>query len=297
MKLSICIPVYNFDVRPLVYELNKQIKANTIDAEIILIDDASNEAFKEINSELKLSVNQFIFLKENVGRSKIRNLFADYSTGDYLLFLDCDGRIINSSFLEKYISFLEDNNNISVIYGGRSVQENPPSTNNLLRWKYAQERENPTVEERKKQPYITFQTNNFIIKKDVFLKTFFSPEYSKYGYEDVWFALDLEENNVPISHIQNPILNDDLEANSVYLKKIEEATENLLEMLLKEPKKAEKIKLVKAFQYSKKTKIDFVFLWFFKRYKNKIVQKLSSGKASLYYLDIYKLGLMLEKEK
>ncbi|WP_435525706.1 hypothetical protein [Chryseobacterium indoltheticum] len=48
MKISVCIPVYNFDVRELVYDLKKEIENQNIDAEIILIDDASEESFHNV---------------------------------------------------------------------------------------------------------------------------------------------------------------------------------------------------------------------------------------------------------
>lgn len=43
MKLSICIPVYNFDVNGLVNDLNDQIVSHNLDAEIIPIDQLSRE--------------------------------------------------------------------------------------------------------------------------------------------------------------------------------------------------------------------------------------------------------------
>jgi len=64
MKISVCIPVYNFDVRSLVYDLKKEIKNQSIDAEIILIDDASDGNFIEINNELQDQVEQFVFLEK-----------------------------------------------------------------------------------------------------------------------------------------------------------------------------------------------------------------------------------------
>lgn len=70
MKLSICIPVYNFDVNGLVNDLNDQIVSHNLDAEIILIDDASDAEFVQKNKPLENIVNHFIFLDNNIGRSK-----------------------------------------------------------------------------------------------------------------------------------------------------------------------------------------------------------------------------------
>ena len=46
MKISVCIPVYNFDIRELVNSLSKEITNAELNAEIILIDDASSKDFK-----------------------------------------------------------------------------------------------------------------------------------------------------------------------------------------------------------------------------------------------------------
>ena len=86
MKLSICIPVFNFDVNDLINDLQNQIDTNQLEAEIVLIDDASSQTFVNINKNLETKVSQFIFLEKNIGRSKIRNLFLKYTKSEYLLF-------------------------------------------------------------------------------------------------------------------------------------------------------------------------------------------------------------------
>lgn len=109
MKISVCIPVYNFDIKNLVIALRTEIQTNQIDAEIILIDDASDNRFNEIYKEASVYTNQFLFLDKNIGRSKIRNLFLKHTKGDYLLFLDCDAKIDNTDFLKNYLQEIEQN--------------------------------------------------------------------------------------------------------------------------------------------------------------------------------------------
>lgn len=121
MMLSVCIPVYNFDICQLISDLKNEIRMNGIDAEIILIDDASDIHYREINQSLQNEVENFIFLDGNIGRSRIRNLFYQYTAGEYLLFLDCDGKITDKNFLKNYISFIQGNPEAAVIYGGRNA--------------------------------------------------------------------------------------------------------------------------------------------------------------------------------
>ena len=54
--ISICIPIYNFNVVNLVDELVKQGKTLSVPYEIILIDDCSSLKFKKINKQVCQSV-------------------------------------------------------------------------------------------------------------------------------------------------------------------------------------------------------------------------------------------------
>jgi glycosyltransferase involved in cell wall biosynthesis len=98
--LSVCIPIYNSDVRALVNALCAQIAAlpeATID--IVLIDDASVPEFTKRNVFSETFV-KFIALPQNIGRSRIRNAFLKYTDADYLLFLDGDSTILDPLFLK-----------------------------------------------------------------------------------------------------------------------------------------------------------------------------------------------------
>jgi len=299
MKLSICIPVFNFDVRKLVDDLKKEIDRNALDAEIILIDDASNDHFKTINEELRKEVTHFIFLEKNIGRSKIRNLFLEYAEGDYLLFLDCDGKITDSNFLKIYTETLQQDTKIAVLYGGRTVVKNLADRKYILRWKFAVERENLPLSMRNEKPFLSFQTNNFIIKKEILNKVKFNSEFENYGYEDLLFAMDLKSEHITINHIDNPIFNDDLESNEVYLAKVEESVESLAKMLKMDSLrlKISEIKLVKAYNYLRKTRLDSLFLYWFGFQEKSIKKNLLSNYPNLRNLDLYKLGLLLRKMK
>ncbi|WP_300688549.1 glycosyltransferase family 2 protein [Chryseobacterium sp.] len=299
MKISICIPVYNFDVRELVFTLKNEVEESGVDAEIILIDDASKNSFKELNREVHDSVQKFIFLEKNIGRSQIRNLFLKYSTGEYLLFLDCDGKIVNENFLKKYIQFIQDNPGTQVIYGGRKVLDSFPDQNHLLRWKFAVERENLSLALRLEKPYLSFQTNNFVIQKAVLEKIAFNPQFQKYGYEDLLFAMDLKSEKIKIDHIDDPILNNDLEENRVYLGKVEESVESLAEMLKDKDLRSRlsEVKLVQLYHQIDSTPFKPFLGLIFGTKDTYLKKQLLKGNCSLRYLDLYKLGLLIRKMK
>ena len=78
--ISICIPIYNNDVTSLISKLSVEIVKNKISAEIILIDDDSKMHYKEVNRKIKNDLVKYIELNQNIGISKIKNLFLQYAS-------------------------------------------------------------------------------------------------------------------------------------------------------------------------------------------------------------------------
>ena len=297
IKLSVCIPIYNIDVSQLVQSLELEIQEQQLDAEIVLIDDASTDHAIQKQNQSFLKNHHYIQLTSNIGRSKIRNLFLDYAKGEYLLFLDCDGLIINKHFISKYFQFLTKNQDVKVIYGGRVVPQENPGSDYLLRWKFAHKRENPPIVYRKGNPYLCFQTNNFLTKKDIFEKIQFEDKLKKYGYEDVLFSFELKKAGVKIDQIDNPIFNNDVESNKAYLKHVEDSIENIAWMMKQEEYKDELkgIKLVKAYYLLQKIKLKGLYKLLMLPFKNKLKIDLEGRAISLRKLDLYKLLLLVEK--
>jgi len=299
IKISVCIPVYNFDVRELVYELKNQITEQDLPVEIILIDDHSEISFSGLNSEIQYIADSYTVLGQNIGRSKIRNLFLNCAKGEYLLFLDCDGKLIHGNFLMNYLNFIHKNPDAEVLYGGRTVPANVPDQKHLLRWKFALERENLSVEARKLHPYLSFQTNNFVIRKEVLSRIPFNVSYSNYGYEDLLFAMDLKSEKIFIGHIENPVLNNDVETNEVYLEKVKESVASVSSMLKTNHVKdrISEIKLVKAFKRLNFFPFGSFIIFLFQKCEKLLEKKLLKGNGSLLYLDFYKLGMLFKLMK
>jgi GT2 family glycosyltransferase len=91
--LSVCIPVFNFDIRFLIMRLANEISAKEYQdrVEFIIVDDCStNIVLKEVNrqflSEKDVENCQSIELEQNVGRAKGRNVLSERASGDFLLF-------------------------------------------------------------------------------------------------------------------------------------------------------------------------------------------------------------------
>lgn len=226
--LSICVPIYNINVTHLVNSLHYQAKQLQVPYEIVLIDDKSNDFFKNEN---RIVCNQFnyIELPENIGRAKIRNLFLKYTSYTYLLFLDCDSEIISDFFLQNYVNELKDNLP-QIICGGRIYENKKPHFSHQLRWKYGIKRESQPFEIRKNFPNKSFMTNNFVVSRKLFESLRFDERLSEYGHEDTLFGYELKMKNISISHINNPILNNDIESNAEYLEKTKKGLINLVKI-------------------------------------------------------------------
>jgi glycosyltransferase involved in cell wall biosynthesis len=122
--LSILIPVYNFHIIELVEDLNFQAKQAKIDFEIIVIDDASEENYKIKNRKIRnIRGVKYYEERENLGRSRIRNKLTDISSFPYLLFVDCDSKVHNKNYIQKYLKYCV---NDVVVCGGRLYESDEP---------------------------------------------------------------------------------------------------------------------------------------------------------------------------
>lgn len=227
--ISVCIPVYNSDVRSLVTALLEQAQHLSTAIEIIVIDDCSSNETKQLNAVLASKIS-YIENKKNQGRARIRNQFFEIATLPFLLFIDGDSQIISDNFIKNYLDFIE-NNEIEVLCGASIYQKNKPDRNHLLRWKYSIVRESKSLQERLKNPSLGFKTNNFLIRKTLFEKVKFNESLIGYGHEDTLFGFELAQNKVTVQHIDNPVLNKNLDDNSTFLAKTNEGLKSLLQVL------------------------------------------------------------------
>ena len=225
--LSILIPVYNWDCSKLIKDLHFQGLVLGIPYEIIVADDCSTDKDLQAKSRLACETHEncrYFALLHNIGRSAIRNYLADQSKYDKLLFLDCDAEVKDKEFLKKY---MDASRQASVICGGLTHPDEIPQKGMELRYLYeknaAFER---SVGFRSQNPYLRFTSFSFLIERDAFMKIRFDESYVRYGYEDVQFGHELEENGVSILHIDNPLAHIGLDDSVSYLNKTRQAVQN-----------------------------------------------------------------------
>jgi len=292
--ITICLPVYNFNISTLISELSKQAKLLSVPYEIIIIDDRSDQ-YTAINKNVCKDFT-FIELPNNIGRSKIRNLFLNYAQYDYLLFIDCDSLLVVPTFLSNYVDVIKKTP--KVVCGGRLYESACPGRIKRLSWKYGTLRESKLSEDRGKFPNQSFMTNNFLINKKVLEEIRFDERITQYGHEDTLFGFALKKKEIVIVHINNPVFNGHIETNNEYLIKTKSSIINLVSILKFENFNMELVKCIGLLRYYYKVKrAENVIIFSFKFLKPMIVYLLKKGYVNLYLFDFYKLGLLLEEMK
>lgn len=165
-------------------------------SEIIIVDDCSTDNSKEIikfYSE-KDSKVKYIFLSNNVGVSKARNIGYFRSTGEFITFLDADDIYWNVKKIENEMNIIEKHKDKNVIAysmikfidaDGNSVAEYSnvkyPSNNNFMAWLKGNNR--------------IGLARDYCLKREVFESEGLYDEDMSF-YEDLDLLLKLSLNNI-----------------------------------------------------------------------------------------------------
>ena len=119
MKVSIIVPVYGVEkyLNACIESIVKQTHQNL---EIILIDDGSPDNCPEMCDEWVQKDDRIkVIHKENGGQGTARNAALDIMTGDYVLFVDSDDRIL-PTMVEKMLD-ATDKGKIDLVLCGLTV--------------------------------------------------------------------------------------------------------------------------------------------------------------------------------
>ena len=286
--LSILVPVYNFDVRPLMQRFAEQdlLSAGGKDClEFLFYDDCSSTNVSRTNEAGQMLPNlRFKRLSQNLGRSRIRNLLAHEARGRLLLFLDCDAMPQDAGFLSRYLKAADEQ---SVLCGGTAYSRQAPKDPRLLlRWRYGRKREQKPANRRNEKPYLHFHSFNFLVPRHIMLRVPFDESLKKYGHEDTFFAFRLQEEGIPLRHFDNPALHLGLEPAPRFIQKTEQGIRNLLQ--LKKTRPDFSLRLLDAEERLKKLPLPQSLLPILKSHL------LHSHRPSLRAFDLYKL-LFLRK--
>lgn len=266
-------------------DLYRQCKAQKVDFEILCFDDGSIEDFKKLNKEVA-GKSEVIYqeMPQNLGRSGIRNKLGEAAQFPFLLFMDCDSKVVGEDYIANYLNHIEQG---KLVYGGRVYStEKPENQSFVFHWEYGSEREVMSAKERKVRPWHSFMTNNFLVPKDIFLSIQFDESLKQYGHEDTLFGLELKARNIPIIHIEAPLEHIGLETVESFLKKTGQGLENLLKLYAED--KIIETKLLKAFKMTRGL-IRVLGDLFFRLFRRSMEEHFASGQPNMKVFDVYKL--------
>ena len=287
MILSILIPVYNYNCVALVKALQQQAENCNIDYEILVADDGSDNAEIVCENRKINAIPHSVYHEtgQNHGRSWIRNWLVSQSQGAYLLFIDSDAEICNAHFVGNYLRHVEKG---AVICGGILHPEEEPSPTRRLRYRYEKAMEPCfTAERRNQHPYANLRTFNFMMPREVALSHPFDESITLYGYEDTLLGGMFEKEGLKVIHIDNPLINADIEENPIFLKKTEESMHSLYQL---KDKMRHHSRLLTSYEKIRRLKLDTLLRFVFPLLRPVLSWHLTGKQPTVIALQFYKLA-------
>lgn len=287
MILSILIPVYNYNCVALVKALQQQAENCNIDYEILVADDGSDNAEIVCENRKINAIPHSVYHEtgQNHGRSWIRNWLVSQSQGAYLLFIDSDAEICNAHFVGNYLRHVEKG---AVICGGILHPEEEPSPTRRLRYRYEKAMEPCfTAERRNQHPYANLRTFNFMMPREVALSHPFDESITLYGYEDTLLGSQFEKEGIKVIHIDNPLINADIEENLRFLEKTEESMHSLYQL---KDKMRNHSRLLASYEKIKRFKLDTLLRFVFPLLRPMLTWHLTGKQPTVIALQFYKLA-------
>lgn len=291
--ISVLIPLYNHKVTDLIDSLIKLLKSDTKQFEILIGDDSEHALSDEILDKWKDYPLSYFHNEIPLGRSANRNMLAEKSINECLIFLDCDGVIPDLQFISKYIQEFDGS---SVVCGGTIYQKSKPQIKEqILRWTYGVNREVYSADQRTRNPYNSFSSFNFCIPSAIFKTVLFDEKIKEYGHEDTLFGFELKNKGIRVKHIDNPMIHTGLESTMLFIQKTEKSIDGLAAISMRERIPSgflEGNTLWRAFLRSKSLGLNSFLKVFFPFIKNFALVSLKSRYPNLYLFDIYKLAYL-----
>lgn len=287
--LSVCIPVYQYPIEPLVRALLAQLEGQPYAWEVRCLDDGSGAGIREQNRAVA-SLPGVVYeeLSQNRGRSACRNALAERAKHEYLLFLDCDGMPGTADFISGYLALASPHR---VVVGKRVHDGNQPQQKELyLRWLYGTKREERPAGERNRQPYEAFCSFHFLCPREVYLGIRLDESLRQYGHEDTLFGLELERRSIPVWHADIPYFHLGLEPSGVFLEKTRQGLDNIAYLCGAYPHF--RTRLSQTYFRMKKYGLRRMLENLFRLARPALEKNLLGPSPSLFLFDLYKLGYL-----
>lgn len=247
-RVSILIPLYNWDISLLLHSLCVQIDRYNLPFFIIVADDASTIS-KTKDKNLKIIRNlkkEYIYyypLEKNIGRAKIRNFLFEKANTEYVLFLDADTLPDSNLFLHTYFNIILKTSP-DIVLGGISYIHTSRVDKKYSFYKYMGEKLGVIPASiRSIEPWRYIITSNLLIKSKVFETTPLDNRFTGYGYEDTEWGIRLIKD-FNILHIENSVSHLGLETKNDLLSKLLNSSKNFHQLINQHERELKQWKLI-----------------------------------------------------
>ena len=293
-SLSILIPTYAFAPVELVGELAAMCSSSPLcdDYEIHVIDDGSgdNPSLQQARAINLMPHCHFTALPHHVGKSTLINQAAILAHFPLLLLIDSDARMKSPQLITCYLEAASTHPN-TVICGSIFTDTQSETSINRLRYRYEKNADRiRSAEYRNRHPYRRFTTFNVMLPKSVLATIPFNERLKAYGYEDTLFGLQLQKHNIPVLHIDNPLIHTGIDENSIFLQKTETALQNLA---LLPPQAQDEISMLHTVQTLRRFHLCNLFRILHRQIAPFERRNLLGCHPNLFLFKLYKLGYYL----
>jgi len=231
-RLSILIPVFNWDVTRLVESLRSEIEKAGIReiVELKCFDDASTdwqvrEANRKLFADDSRSWEEYREFFANQGRAKIRLDLAAAAKGEWLLFMDADVIPDSKEFLKIYIDEIEKDS-ADAICGGTGYSQRALTGSQYDFYLYLVAKAGQSnAALRNTVPWQMLLTSNMLVKREVFQELPFDSRFVCYGYEDQEWGIRVK-NAYRLRHIDNTVSHLGLQTKAELYRKMRESIGN-----------------------------------------------------------------------
>lgn len=207
--LSIVIPVYNYNILPLVEQLHREASSLNLPFELLICDDASTQVFHQQQIE-QLPHTRWLTNSVNRHVAYTRNRLLNEVQYPWVLLLDADVLPLSSTFIQDYLMRIDQGH---FFQGGFTYVVPDDLANQSLRFTYGQR-----IEQYK---HLHSCCNLFFNQRELQLQ--FDEAITEYGYEDTLFFLDLAKRNIEVIRLNNKVVHHSTESNKTYLERSKQA--------------------------------------------------------------------------
>ena len=242
-RLSVLIPFFRDDPRPLLHALEREAAALAGRVEVVVLDDAGGDPARSRQAAQEAADSplpvRLVALARNAGRAAGRNRLADAARARHLLFIDADMLPDRPDFLQAWLPLAEEAD-VPAAFGGFSLEQATPGAEHRLHHAMQLGAECLPAAVRARQPAKHVFTSNLLVRRDVLAAEPFDESFVGWGWEDVEWGARVAAR-FGVTHIDNPATHLGLDTAAALAAKYEQSPANFGRLLDRHPE------LVRAF--------------------------------------------------